>query len=156
MVMPRGRRRLLRVLAVTVAAGCLVAAGAWRYGPWRERYAVAMPPARASPRQVVRAYLHALDGHDAGTAMALSAAGHRSATAYWLARTASVRVVRIGAVQYYPGDPPGQRYVVPTDFVYSSYSWEHYDPSFWNGAHYWEYWLVHPHGRWLIRDEGTG
>ena len=62
MVAPRGRRRL-RVLAVIVAAGCLVAGSAWRYGPWRERYAVAMPPAGASPRQVVRAYLRALDGH---------------------------------------------------------------------------------------------
>jgi hypothetical protein len=156
MAAPGGRHRIARVLAVVAVAGCLVAVSAWRYGPWRERYAVAMPPPSASPRQVVQAYLRALGGHDSGTAVALSAPGHRDATRLWLGKTASVRVLKIGAVQYYPRDPPGQRYVVPTDFVYSSYAWEPSDPSFWNGEHYWEYWLVHASGRWLISDEGTG
>jgi hypothetical protein len=151
-----GVRRRARVAAIAAAAGCLVALGAWRYGPWRERYAVAVPPAGASPAQVVRAYLRALGGHDRGTAMALSAPGYRGTTRYWLGRTASVRVLRIGTVQYYRRDAPGERYAVPADFTYSAYRWQAGDPSFGNGEHHWDYWLLRSHGRWLVSDAGTG
>jgi hypothetical protein len=73
----------------------------------------------------------------------------------WLASTASITQIKIGAVQYDAQQPPGQQYSVPTDFVYSSHWWED-DPSFGDGEHYWEYWLAKINGRWLITDDGTG
>src|SRR5215472_6923936 len=99
-----GRRRLSTPLLlagmVSCVVACLVAVAAWQYGPWREKYAVPLPPSSASQRQVVLAYLHALDAHDSATAMALSAPSMRGTTQTWLADTAGITQVKVGAVQY--------------------------------------------------------
>jgi hypothetical protein len=148
-------RRLRSTLALAATATCLVALAAWRNGPWREKYAVALPPPTASQRQVVLAYLRALDAHDSATAEALSTASMRSTTQMWLGSTASITGIKIGAVVYDAQEPAGEQYSVPTYFTYASHWWKN-DPSFGDGEHYWQYWLAKIDGRWLINDEGTG
>jgi hypothetical protein len=131
----------------------VAALAAWRYGPWQEKYAVALPPPAASQRQVVLAYLRALDAHDSATAVALSAPSMHSTTQMWLASTASITRIKIGAVQYDAQQVPGEQYTVPVDFVYHSHWWKD-DPSSGNGDHYWGYSLAKINGRWLIADDG--
>jgi hypothetical protein len=150
-----GRRRLFAGLAVAVAVACVVALAAWRFGPWREKYAVPLPPPAASQRQVVLAYLRALDAHDGATAMALSAPSMRDRTQAWLADTASIGQIKIGAVQYDAQQVPGEQYTVAVDFVYHAHWW-HDDPSFMDGEHNWGYSLAKMNGRWLITDNGLG
>ncbi len=148
------RRQLSCLLAAELIAG-VAALTAWSYGPWREKYMVAMPLPAASQQQVVLAYLRALDAHDGATAMALSAPSMRSKTQGWLAGTASITQVRIGAVQYYPHQASGEQYTVPVDFMYHSHWWKD-DPSFRDGEHDWGYSLARISGRWLISDDGLG
>ncbi len=143
------------MLALAATAACLLALAAWKYGPWRQKYVVALPPPTASQRQVVRAYLRALDAHDSATAEALSTPSMRSTTQMWLGSTASITGIKIGAVVYDAQQPPGEQYSVPTYFTYSSHWWKN-DPSFGDGERYWEYWLAKIDGRWLINDGGTG
>jgi hypothetical protein len=157
MVTPAGRRRFApRLVAGTVA--CLVAGlalAAWWYGPWREKYPVALPPPSASQRQVVLAYLRALDAHDSATAIALSAPSMRGTTQMWLFSTASITRIQVGAVRYEAGQVPGEQCTVQVDFVYHSHWW-HDDPSFGDGEHLWGYSLAQVNGRWLITDDGLG
>ena len=125
---------LLAAATVACVAGLALALAAWRYGPSREKYAVALPPPAASERQVVLAYLRALDAHDSSTAMALSAPSMHSITQMWLASTASITQIKIGAVQYDAQQVPGEQYTVAVDFVYHSHWWKD-DPSFGDGEH---------------------
>jgi hypothetical protein len=154
MVIP-ARRRLLTLLLAAATLACVVAAAAWRYGPWREKYAVALPPPAASQRQVVLAYLRALDAHDGGTALSLSAPSMRSTTQMWLASTASVTQIKIGAVRYDAQQVPGEQYTVAVDFVCHSHWWID-DPTLGDGEHLWGYSLAKISGRWLITDDGLG
>jgi len=149
-----GKRRLARVIGVVAVAGSFLAVAAWLHWPGRETYQVEVPAA-ASPRQVVLAYLRALDAHDTATAEALSARGFRATTELWLNNTARITRIRIGAVQYFPHAPTGQRYEVPVSFWYVSHWWKQ-DPSFPDGKHGWGYQLVRSHGRYLIDDDGVG
>ncbi|HXT92323.1 MAG TPA: hypothetical protein VN714_24065 [Trebonia sp.] len=153
MVTPARRRQFTRLLAATAA--CVAALAAWRYGPWREKYAVALPPPTASQRQVVLAYLRALDAHDSATAMALSAPSMRDNTQVWLANTADITQIKVGAVGYDAHQAAGEQYAVPVDFVYRSHWWKD-DPSFEDGEHDWGYLLASINGRWLITDDGLG
>ncbi|HWV75767.1 MAG TPA: hypothetical protein VN027_00520 [Isoptericola sp.] len=72
-----GRRRTRRwvALAVIAVVGAGATAGAAALAPPRQTADVPVPPADASPEQVVRAYLEAVSAHDCETAAALSAAG---------------------------------------------------------------------------------
>jgi hypothetical protein len=155
MAAARSRRLTAAVAAAVAVVAFIMTLAIWRYWPWREKYTVAMPPPAASQQTVVRAYLRALDAHDSATALALSDRSMRSTTRMWLAKTAGVSRIKIGAVQYAASEQPGEQYSVPTDFVYASHWWAD-DPSFGDGEHYWEYWLIKINGRWLINDEGTG
>ena len=78
---------LAAYLAVAVATGAVEGWWSW---PGREKYVVAVPRPSASPRQVVLAYLRALDAHDRATAYAVSTRAFRSTVALWLSRTASI------------------------------------------------------------------
>ncbi len=142
----------MRVLAIAAVLACLAGLPAWHYWPWRQKYAVPVPPPHASPRRVVVAYLHALDAHDNTTAQALSALGERATTAFWLNDTAGITAIKIESVQHFTTSPP---YYVCAEFRYSSHPWTG-DSSFPDGEHYWCYDLVHRHGRWLIYDDGLG
>src|SRR5258708_15923971 len=148
-VKPR-RRWLTRVLAIAAVIACLAGLAAWRYWPWRQKYAVPLPPPHASPGRVVVAYLRALDAHDTAIAEALSAPGERATTAQWLHSPASVTGIKIDSVQHFTTGPP---YYVCTYFRYSSHPWTQ-DISFPDGEHHWCYDLVRRHGRWLIFDDG--
>jgi hypothetical protein len=150
-----GMRWLKRLLAAAAVAGCLATLACWRYWPWREKYAVPVPPPSASARHVVLAFLRALDAHDSATADTLSTPGMRSTTQMWLSSTASITRIKIGPVQYHPDGPVGQQGNVSTNFWYSSHWWKQ-DPSFGDGQHDWGYQLVRSHGRWLVDDDGTG
>jgi hypothetical protein len=154
MITPARRRQFTRLVAAATVA-CVAALAAWRYGPWREKYAVAVPPPAASQRQVVLAYLRALDAQDSATAMALSAPSMRSTTQTWLANTASITQIKIGAVQSDAKQVPDEQCTVAVDFVYHSHWWKD-DPSFGDGEHAWGYWLADINGRWLITDQGLG
>jgi len=150
----QGSRRRSVVLAIAAILACLTGLAGlatWHYWP-RLKYAVPVPPPHASPRQVVTAYLHALDAHDTTTALTLSAPGERVTTAFWLKDTAGITAIRIESVQHFKPSPP---YYVCTEFHYSSHPWTN-DESFPDGQHYWCYDLVHRHGRWLIYDDGLG
>ena len=151
---PVRRRRLVRPLTAAVVAGLMTLA-VWQFWPWREKYPVALPPPAASQRQVVWAYVRSLDAHDSLTALALSAPTMRATTKMWLASTASITDVKMGAIQYDAGQPTGEQYDVPVDFVYRSHWWKD-DPSFVDGEHVWGYSLAKIDGRWLITDDGTG
>jgi hypothetical protein len=154
MVRTVGRRQFTRLLAAALVA-CVAALAMWRYGPWREKYAVALPPPGASQRQVVLAYIRALDAHDSATAMALSAPSMRGTTQMWLASTASISQIKVGAVQYDAHQATGEQYSVSVDFIYHSHWWKD-DPSFGDGEHDWGYALASINGRWLITDDGLG
>jgi hypothetical protein len=152
-------RRLRLILSAAILAGCiagsLAALAGWRYDPWRQRYAVPMPPRSAPARQAVLAYLRSLDAHDRATADALSTPSERATTNMWLGNTASVTHIWISSVQHFASGPAGERYSVTTTFRYRSHWWAQ-DDSFPDGGHVWGYSLVRSHGRWLISDDGMG
>jgi hypothetical protein len=147
-----GRRWLKLVLATVLVVGCLAGLAAWQYWPWRQKYAVPLPAAGASPGQVVVAYLRALNAHDQTTADALSAPSEQATTASWLHSTARITSIRISSVRHFTG---GEPYQVCMDFRYSSHWWLG-DPSFPDGQEYWCYYLIHRQDRWLVADDGLG
>src|SRR5258708_29244734 len=110
MTVKPGRLWLTRALAIAAGIACLAGLATWRYWPWRQKYAVPLPPPDAPAAQVVVAYLHALDARDKATAEALSAPRERSTTALWLHNTASITGIKIDSVL------PGGPYSVCTDF----------------------------------------
>jgi hypothetical protein len=146
------RIRLLLTAAIAVAVVAVVLVVSWRHDADRQKYSVAMPPAGASARQVVIAYLHALDGHDVGTAEGLSTAEFRSVTLSWLQSTAGVRHIVLENVTHYARQ---REYDVNVSFRYSSHWWKR-DQSFPDGPEEWGYTLVPRHGRLLISTDGTG
>ena len=71
------RRRTWRwvALALIAVVGAVVVVSAAALLPPRQTADVSVPPADATPEQVVRAYLEAVSAHDCETASALSAGG---------------------------------------------------------------------------------
>jgi hypothetical protein len=141
---------LVAYFAVAIVA---VGVAGWWYWPWREKYVVPAPPPSATARQVVLAYLHALDAHDSATAYAVSAPDYKSSAGSWLDSTARISQIWVGKLQYAPKSQ--ERYYVPVTFWYYSHWWKQ-DDSFPNGWHQWGYVLTRSHGRFLIVDEGVG
>ncbi len=147
-------RRLTSVVvaaaAVVIAAVAVTSLGPDHSEP--QKYPVPMPAPGASARQVVLAYLHALDAHDTATAEQLSTAGFRSETRSWLQSTATIRHIAIQNVTHWTRQA---QYDVNVTFRYTSHPWAH-DDSFPDGDTYWGYTLIPRHGRLLISDDGTG
>lgn len=79
-------------LAGVIVVVLLAAAAYFLLPPWETRD-VAMPPSDASPAQVVKTYLDALDSHDCGTARALTAASASDEVGWWCDNLSSVRDV---------------------------------------------------------------
>lgn len=157
--------RALRTGTVAAVVLALVVGAAWG-GYWyavdRQRRHVALPAANATPAQVVTAYVRALDAHDRATAEALAVPGAWIDTDAWLAQTASIRNLRITAVEYdadyaaEAGPRFATAYTVNTSFDYHSHWWSS-DAAFPDGHQpYWSYTVVRCDGRWLIRDDGQG
>jgi hypothetical protein len=140
---------LLTVAGLLALIGLL--AGWWVW-PWREKYSVPVPTASASAREVVIAYLRALDAHDSATALALSTPGFRSTTSAWLASAAGVTRIDVSPVQCFRSGP--DRCEVATTFDYASHWWKD-DSSFPAGPETWSYFVVRQDGRWLINDDGN-
>lgn len=130
----------------TVALVCVV----FYWHAETPRYQVPVPATDATPRQVARAYMTALDAGDADTVYALSTRHHRDMAHTWLAGTAHMR----NLATYRP-ERDGTTISVPVSFDYQQKWWQD-DPSMPNGHHVWSYDLVRDHGRWLVNDEGTG
>jgi hypothetical protein len=147
-------RRL--TFAMTAAAGVVIAAVAaivlTPHPPDAQKYRVPMPPPGASARQVVVAYLHALDAHDTATAEQLSTAGFRSTTQSWLQLTGSIQHITMQNVYHYARQG---EYDATVTFRFTSQPGRG-DDSFPDGSHYWGYVLVPRHGRLLVSDDGTG
>src|ERR1700730_8611078 len=114
------------LVAIVVSAGIVIGATYW-YAADRQRYAVALPPASASPEQVVVAYLRALDAHDSSTAKRLVTASFDAG--WWLESTARLTDIKVTSVQVQdnynqaPGTPYLQAYEVDTSFTYQGHWW---------------------------------
>jgi hypothetical protein len=147
------RRRLTGAGGVLCRAVAAAGVAGWWYRPWREKYAVAVPPPPASACQVVLAYLRALAGHDSATAYAVSAPDYHGAAGLWLNSTEKISRIWVGRLHYY-AKGAARRYV-PVTFSYFTHWWQSY-PDFPNGWHQWGYVLVGRHGRFLIADDGVG
>jgi hypothetical protein len=101
-----GRRWLTVLVACFAVAITAVGVAGWSFRPWREKYVVPVLPPSASARQVVLAYLRALDAHDSATAYAVSAPDFKSTASLWLDSTARLTRIWVGKVQYYSKEPP--------------------------------------------------
>jgi hypothetical protein len=156
--------RVVRVLAVFAAVILVIGTGYRfvKYLDGRQRYAVAVPPANASPEQVAMAYMRALDAHDRTTADKLVTPGNHVGPDGWVDDTARVTNIKILGVRpdptYYTaqGTAYRQAYQVDVSFNYQAQWWSDSQGSFPNGYHPWSYWVVWDHGRWLIQDNGLG
>ena len=156
--------RVVRVLAV-IAAVILVIGTGYRFVKYldgRQRYAVAVPPANASPEQVAMAYMRALDAHDRTIADKLVTPDNHVDPDHWIDDTARVTNIKITGVlpdpTYYTaqGKAYRQAYQVFVSFNYQAQWWSDSEGSFPNGYHPWSYLVVWDHGRWLIQDNGLG
>lgn len=154
-----GRRRLLLLMGPALAALVLLAwlAYAQGIGVLQKRH-VAVPPAPATPRQVVAAFTEALDAHDCATARRLSV--DPSSADKWCHDVLALRHVRVQDPVPEPqwaGHQGQQVMNVPVTF---DLRWRlfHDDGSMPQGPTLWGYLLVrdsagHP---WRIADQGTG
>ena len=142
------RRAWKFAVAGAVALAAVAGGGYW----WEvtPKYHVAVPAASAQPGAVVRAYMRALDAHDAGTARALSTSDHRAVTGSWLKDTSGLKALTVSAPI-----TEGSEVTVPVRFDLHEHWWTD-DSSMGPGRHDWSYILVHRQGRWLIKDEGMG
>jgi hypothetical protein len=140
----------------------VVAAAVYLLLPPRPTREVAVPADNATPEQVVRAYLDALDAHDCRTAEALVTAGTGDTAKTWCADVAHLTDVHIEEhVRQRPEDsgiPANAEVVyVPVSF---NVSWRrfHNDGSMDEGATTWGYLLTHPSSNspWRIFDQGVG
>jgi hypothetical protein len=156
--------RVVRVLAVIAAVILVIGAGyrLVKYLDGRQRYAVAVPPADASPEQVALAFLRALDAHDRRTAEKLVTPGNHVDPDGWVDDTARVTNIKILGVRLDPtyghdsGTAYRQAYQVDVSFDYQAQWWYDSQASFPDGNHDWTYSVVWDHGRWLIQDNGQG
>jgi len=147
---PVVRRQVVGGLAVALA---LLVAVIWAVvAPLPQLRSVPLPPSTASPEQVVRTFVAALDAHDQGTARALCVRGTPpcgSLDAY-----VRVGIAQLGAVPPIPlgGQAGAKRVYVPVDLTGRTRSGERPGE---DGV--WGYVLspVGPQGAWRIVDEGA-
>jgi hypothetical protein len=154
----------LRRLAI-VALGVLVFVGhaAWYLlKPPPQTDDVPVPRADASPEDVVRAYLDALNAHDCATAEAVMTSGDESIAYAWCRDVAHLKQVGVGRHSTenprwlgLPRGAQGEFVSVPTSF---DLDWRlfHGDMTMDQGATSWGYVLVRsaPDQPWLIFDQG--
>lgn len=145
---PQPSRRAV-VRAALVGVVLLLAIGAYE----ARRADVPVPPVTASPEEVVRAYVAAIDAGDRGTQRALSTPEHDAFVAEFHEDVISVRDLRVRPtiIESAPGRWPqvawiGVRYDLRKN------------PRFWRVRHdqIWGYQLVRraPGERWLVDGEG--
>ena len=159
--MPTIPRRSLAFVGVTVAFLVCAAAGYLVLGP-RQSAEVAVPPADATPEQVVTAYLKSLDAHDCETAEAVMTDDARGIATGWCHEVAGLSDAHVGGHSLVPpkysGREPGEQ--VADVAVTFDLDWRlfHNDPSLPEGTTTWGYELVRstPDAPWRIFSEGTG
>lgn len=127
------------------------------------RRIVALPAADASPAEVVRGYVDALDAHDFDTAGRLLTPGQRRQVAQtWFEDVDTITHLEVGEAS--PEDPewsgqsPEQQVMrVPVRFTVG-WRWLHNDGSVDEGPTTWGYLPVRddPSDPWRISGEGTG
>lgn len=156
--MKRGSRRTVAVVAgaVLVGGGALGYAIDRHFAP-RPIGHVAMPPAGATPRQVVIGYLAALNANDPRVARALTKPGSeaRAQADSWLRDLDHISDIRIHGVF----SDPDPRYHGAVDVVVDwNVDWRHSDGSTDGDMSFWDYSLASDPatGRWLIFDQGQG
>ncbi|GAB3674556.1 hypothetical protein GCM10025868_22960 [Angustibacter aerolatus] len=140
--------RCLLASVVIALGGALV----WYLAPSPRTRTVAVPPAGATPEQVVLAYLDALDAHDCDTVRRLTVPEERSWTRRWCRDVASARHPRVLGTSF-----EGTRVGVGVSF---DLTWRrlHDDGSMAPGDTSWGYTLqpVGPDGAWQVVDQGMG
>lgn len=147
----RLRRSSRKARVALAAATAALIGGALYWYAETPRYDAPVPAADATPRQVAKAYMTALDAGDADTARALSTPRQRESADHELATTSRLR----DRTTSHPGESRGSRGTyVPVNFTLQQKWWSPYDPSMPDGRHDWGYVLVRDHGRWLVNDEG--
>lgn len=153
----RRSSRKARVALAAATAAALIGGALYWYAE-TPRYDAPVPAADATPRQVAKAYMTALDAGDADTARALSTPRQRESADTWLSTTAHMRERTTSHPQERSGKTPedhvGKSVYVPVNFTLQQKWWHFYDPSMPDGRHDWGYVLVRDHGRWLVNDEG--
>ena len=150
-----------QVLSAVVVAMVLLLVGGCGNGPERH---VALPSAGASPQDVVRAYVNALDAHDIDTARALLTSEHskdvKGQTDSWFSNVRSIADLSISAPVTESGRSDtaakGYRFVVyvPVEFTLR----QRHQVSMPDGPTNWGYLLARNTDttRWLIVVEGMG
>lgn len=137
------------LVVVTCLAGC---------GRGRAVRTVPLPPRDTGPVTTVRAYIDALDGHDARTARALSSSGRNGDTDAWLKTTDRLSMLSVSPPRPEAGDAGPGRFprllsvTVRLDRGRSS------DPSMPARVMGWNY-IVRKGAatdRWLVVGQGTG
>jgi len=140
-------KRWMVVLAAVLAVAGLLTWAAFATGlVVVKKRDVPIPPASATPQQVVQAYVDALDAHDCATAEALAPGeGGR-----WCHATRSGRVTDLSAPF-----KDGRRIDIG---VTLSVSWRlfHNDHSIYGSTFAWGYILSRTTAGWRIVDQGTG
>lgn len=133
----------LLLFAVAVVAGLFVSGVVVVPGH------VAMPPADASPRQVVSAYVAAMNAHDCDTAKRLSATEGVDETALWCGDIAHLSV---SFPEKYSVNRRGRvDMLVVLDIHWRPF---HNDGTVPQGPYTWEYLLRRVHGAWRVFDQG--
>jgi hypothetical protein len=129
--------------------------------PWQSSD-VAVPAQKATPEQVVRAYLAALNAHDCSAARAMSIEDAKDSTKVWCRDVASLADVTVkdhfAERPSWSGHPASVQVArVPVDF---NLDWRpfHNDGSLAEGKTAWGYLLERPStdAPWRIFDQGTG
>lgn len=149
-------------LVATLVVLIFAAVVAYLLLPPRQTGDVAVPAPGATPEQVVRAYLDALNAHDCDTAEALTTEDAKDTAESWCENVASLSGVDVrDHVKERPKDTgrssPEEVADVPVTF---HLKWRPFrnDGSMHQGATTWGYLLVHDSADspWRIFDQGTG
>jgi hypothetical protein len=157
----KSRVALRAGLASFVLGAMTVGLVVWAvYAPLPEQRAVPLPPVNASPQSVVKAYVAALDEHDAATADALwSPVGFFGGQQPWeVTYYIRVRITSIAKSLYPdPNDPNLPRGVTGVDVAVNLSGWARDGGPVGEGGA-WGYTLapIGPHHAWRLVDEGTG
>jgi hypothetical protein len=151
---------------ITLVAGALVlvvaATVAYLLLASRQTGDVAVPPPNATPKQVVTAYLDALNAHDCGTAEAVMTDSAKDRAESWCEDVASLTDVDVRdhfmESPKWSGHSPSEEVArVPVTF---NLNWRpfHNDGSMDEGTTLWGYLLVREtaDSPWRIFDQGTG
>lgn len=156
------RRRVTVALLTALMALALLVAAAYVLLPPRQSEQVAVPAAQATPENVIRTYIRALDAHDCVTAEALVTDDMRSGAKSWCRNVAHLSRVDINrhVVEQLQDSGRSVHEEVANVPVTFDLDWRlfHNDASMDEGRTVWGFLLVRDStsAPWRVFDQGTG